>query len=65
MESEADMLDMMEFYWEQWERNELKRLRFEVMERLLTQINAEAAEIAAAEDPFDDYIPEIDDNFDD
>jgi len=26
---------------------------------------AEAAEIAAAEDPLDDYIPEIDDNFDD
>ena len=65
MESEADMLDLMEFYWEQWERNEQKRLRFEAMERLLREINAEAAEIAAAEDPFDDVIPEIDDNFDD
>jgi hypothetical protein len=35
------------------------------MERLLREIDAEAAEIAAADDPFDDYIPEIDDNFDD
>jgi hypothetical protein len=65
MESEADMLDMMEFYWQQWERNEQKRLRFEAMERLLREIDAEAAEIAAAEDPYNDYIPEIDDNFDD
>ena len=62
---ETDMLDMMEFYWEQFERNEQKRLRFEAMERLLKEMDAEAAEIAAAEDPFDDYIPEIDDNFDD
>jgi hypothetical protein len=65
MEWEDDMLDMMEFYWEQWERNEQKRLRFEAMERLLRELDAEAAEKAAAEDPFDDYIPEIDDNFDD
>ena len=64
-EWEADMLDMMEYYWEQWTIHEQKRLRIEAMERLLRSIDAEAAEIAAAEDPLDDNIPEIDDNFDD
>ena len=64
-EWEADMLDMMEYYWEQWTIHEQKLLRIEAMERLLRSIDAEAAEIAAAEDPLDDYIPEIDDNFDD
>jgi len=64
-EWEVDMLDMMEYYWEQWTRNEQKRLRIEAMERLLRTIDAEAAAIAATGDPSDDYIPEIDDNFDD
>jgi len=65
LEWEADMLDMMEYYWEQQALAEKRRLQFEAMERILMTIDMETAVIAATEDPLDDYIPEIDDNFDD
>jgi hypothetical protein len=74
-EAEQEALDRIVFNWQEdyydmweammemeWRRNEQRRRDNEHKQRL----EAAAAEVADTEDPLcDDYIPEIDDNFDD
>ena len=55
--------DIIEFMEEQRRRNEQKWLRIEAMNRLLTEIQSRVYDLSL-EYPADDYIAEIDDDFD-